>query len=205
LVAWLFRALNETSLDVRGLRVQIDRDWYVEMAGSSAEPWAWLTCLAYFDAAEGDHASARDTLADVMRDGNVPDTVNWHAMTELAEAAAILEDRESAATLHAKLAPNARLFSVVARGGICLGSTQYAVGRLAATLDRRDEAELRLRRAVTENRRIGARPRATIALQRLGELRSDPELLRQAAAQADALDMPGLAERSRAAAHAYAS
>ena len=48
-------------------------------------------------------------------------------------------------------------------------------------------------------------PRATIALWRLGELRNDHEILREAAAQADALDMPGVAERSRAAAHAYAS
>ncbi len=195
---WLIRAQHESALDVRGLHAQIDRDWYVAMAASSAQPWAWLTCLAYFDAANGDHDAARDALNDVMRDAKLPDTVNWHVMRELAEAAAIVGDRESAARLHDKLAPHARLFSVVARGGICLGSTQYYLGRLADTLGRPDEAELRLRRSITENLRINARPRATIALQRLGELRDDHELLQQAAAKADALDMPGVAARSRA-------
>ena len=47
---------------------------------------------------------------------------------------------------------------------------QHALARLAHALGRPDEAELRLRRAITENLRIGARPRATIALARLGEL-----------------------------------
>ena len=71
---------------------------------------------------------------------------------------------------------------------------------LAHALGRPDEAELRLRRAITENLRIGARPRATIALARLGELLLERgetararETLREAAAQADELDMPGVA------------
>ena len=199
---WLVRAQGESTLDVRGLIDQVDRAWYAEMAASSAEPWAWLTCLAYFDASVGDETSAQETLSEVMRGGDLPDTVNWHVLTELGEAATLLGDTQAAADLHAKLAPNARLFPVVARGGICLGSAQYFVGRLAGALGREDEAELRLQRAVTENLRMGAGPRATIALHGLGELRGDRDMLLEAAAQADALDMPGIAERARAAAHA---
>jgi hypothetical protein len=205
---WLVRAQHESTLDVRGLIEQVDRDWYAEMAGSSVEPWAWLTCLAYFDASMGEHQSAQETLTEVMSSQNLPDTVNWHVLAELAEAATLVGDTDSAEPLHARLAPNARLFPVVARGGICLGSTEYFLGRLASALGRTEEAEQRLERAVAENRRIGAAPRAVIALHRLGELRGDRDTLLAAAAQADALDMPGVAERARAAAHrvaAYAS
>ena len=85
-----------------------------------------------------------------------------------------LGDREAAALLHATLEPHARLFPVVARGGVCIGSAQYFLARLANALGRPDEAELRLRRAITENLRIGAGPRATIALARLGELTRRP-------------------------------
>ena len=88
----------------------------------------------------------------------------------VAETATLLRDREAAELLYATLEPHARLFPVVARGGACIGSVQYFIAGLAQTLGRSDEAELRLRRAITENLRIGARPRATIALARLGEL-----------------------------------
>jgi len=199
---WLVRAQHECTLEVRGRLHDVDRGWFVEQAAASAEPWAWLTYLAYIDAVAGDETSAREALDQVVRDDNLPDTVNWHVMADLAEAIATLGDREAAATLHAKLAPNARLFPVVARGGICLGSAQYFVARLATVLGRRDEAELRLRRAVTENFRIGAGPRGTIALERLGLLLDDRDILLEAAARADALEMPAVAERARAAAHA---
>ena len=82
------------------------------------------------------------------------------------------------------------------------------MARLASTLGRTDEAELRLRRAITENLRIGAAPRAAIALSRLGELTGDRATLLEAAARADAFEMHGVAQRARAAAHAtlaYAS
>jgi len=178
------------------------------MAAASAEPWAWLTVAIYIDAAGGREASARAALAEVLSGTNLPATVNWHVAAELSEAVAILGDRAAAARLYTMLAPNARLFPVVARGGICIGSAQYFVARLASTLGRTDEAELRLRRAITENLRIGAAPRAAIALSRLGELTGDRATLLEAAARADAFEMHGVAQRARAAAHAtlaYAS
>jgi hypothetical protein len=178
------------------------------MAAASAEPWAWLTYVVLIDAAAGRRASAREALAEVLHGSNLPSTVNWHVAADLGEAVTLLGDRDAAARLHEHLTPNARLFPVVARGGICLGSAQYFVGRLAGVLGHEDEAELRLRRAVTENLRIGAAPRAAIALYRLGELTGDRRTLLDAAARAAALDMPGYAQRARAAAEAtlaYAS
>ncbi|MDA0162072.1 AAA family ATPase [Solirubrobacter ginsenosidimutans] len=206
---WLVKAQQQSTLDLRGWLHETDRDWFAEQAAASAQPWAWLTYLAYVDAGTGRDDGAREVVAEMLRDGgrNLPDTVNWHVLCDLGEAVALLGDEDSAAILHAKLAPHARLFPVVARGGLCLGSAEYFVGRLASTLGRHDEAEWRLRRAVGENLRIGARPRATIALMRLGELladRGDEEngraTLLEAAAQAGALDMPGVAARALAAA-----
>ena len=93
---------------------------------------------------------------------------------------------------------------MIARGGVCAGSAEYYVARLAATLGRLDEAEARLRRAIAENTRIGATARATHALAHLGEVvaeRGDPErgreLLLEAAAQADEQDMPEVARAAR--------
>ena len=53
--------------------------------------------------------------------------------------------------------------------------------------------------------RIGAAPRATIALAQLGELRADRELLLGAASRADALAMPVVADRARRTAHTLAA
>ncbi len=172
------------------------RDWLEEQAATSAEPWAWLSYLARRHTVHGDPERAREIVSQLTRDGgaNLPDGVNWHTACDLAEAIAELGDRDAAAVVHARLAPHARLFAVIARGGVCLGSTEYYLARLAGTLGRLDEAETRMRRAVTENTRVGAPACAIRALHRLGELvaeRGDPEggreLLLKAAARADEL------------------
>lgn len=202
MAAWLVRGQRESALEVRGRFEAIDRGWLLQQAATSAEPWAWKTCIAFHDAALGDTAAARRTFAALM-DALGPDRpagVNWHALGNLADTAALLDDRDAAARLYPRLAPHAALFPVVARGGLCLGSAEYFVGRLAATLGRRDEAERRYRRAIEANLRIGARPRATIARWRLGELLGSRATLLQAAADAQALGMSGVAERARAAA-----
>ena len=208
---WLVNSQREFALDLRGRLRETSRDWLEEQATTSAEPWAWLSYLARRHTVHGNPERAREIVSQLTRDGgsNLPDGVNWHTACDLAEAIAELGARDAAAVVHARLAPHARLFGVIARGGVCLGSTEYYLARLAGTLGRLDEAEARMRRAVTENTRVGAPACAIRALHRLGELvaeRGDPEggreLLLKAAAQADELAMPMVADMARTSADA---
>lgn len=205
---WLVRSQHENRLEVCWRFDEVDRGWLAEQAEISAEPWSWRTCVVRLDAVTGHAGRARAALRELMTGygPDLPAGVNWHVHGDLAETAALLGDRDTAARLYARLAPNAQLFPVIARGGICIGSAQYATARLATALGRDDEAELRLRRAITENRRVGARPRAVIALLRLGELYAERgdvrarETLLDAAGQAEALEMTGVARHARDAA-----
>ena len=201
---WLVRVQRDCALDVRGHPEDLDRAYFAEQAAASADPFAWLVSVVLIDAVRGDQAGARRQLARLMADfgPDMPAGVNWPVLGDLAEAVTLLGDRAAAARVYERLEPNARLFPVIARGGICLGSAQYFLGRLATALGRRDEAELRLRRALTENLRVGAHPRATLARFRLGELRGDRDLLLEAATRADELEMTGIAAKARRAADA---
>ena len=124
---------------------------------------------------------------------------NWHGACILADAAVLVGDREAGAAVYGLLKPHARLFPVIARAVASLGSAECYVGRLAGLLGRNDEAVARLRRAVAENDRAGAAPYAAAALLRLGETLAQAgerdsarDAMQQAAARADALDMPAL-------------
>ena len=121
---------------------EIDRDRFSAMAAASAEPWAWLTVAIYIDAAGGREASAARST------GRGAERHQPAGHRQLARGGRAVRGggdprrprgRRAADTI---LAPNARLFPVVARGGICIGSAQYFVARLASTLGRTDEAEL---------------------------------------------------------------
>jgi hypothetical protein len=157
---------------------------------------------AAFDAETGATEDARRLVSDLARDGGsaLAMDANWHGACILADAAVLVGDRDAAAALYALIEPHAHLFPLVARAVACLGCNEYYVGRLAGLLGRHDEAEARLRRAVAENDRAGARAPAAIALLCLGEAltragRPDAgrAVLGQAAQRADALDMPEVA------------
>ena len=83
------------------------------------------------------------------------------------------------------------------------GPVARAVGRLAQTLERHDEAEQLLRDAVALCERMDARAFLAMARQDLGELMlPSPEgrrLLEQARAAANELGMPRLTKRAAAA------
>jgi hypothetical protein len=173
-------------------------------AGAAASPAAvgWLVYQAAFDAETGATEDARRLVSDLARDGGsaLAMDANWHGACILADAAVLVGDRDAAAALYALIEPHAHLFPLVARAVACLGCNEYYVGRLAGLLGRHDEAEARLRRAVAENDRAGARAPAAIALLCLGEAltragRPDAgrAVLGQAAQRADALDMPEVA------------
>ena len=138
-------------------------------------------------------------MTDLTRDGSsaIAMNANWHGACVLAEVAAQVGDREAAALLYTVLEPHAHLFPLLARAAACLGSAEYFVGRLAWTLGRHEEAEARLRRAVSANDEAGAASRAAVAQLSLGELLADRgdrsgarDALEQAAARAEALGMP---------------
>ena len=200
--ALLVRIQDEYEREARRRVEELDRDWVVEMAASTPAPGAWEVWLAEIDVMRGDAAAGRRLVEDLTRDGcrRLPVDVNWHALCDLTEAIAELGERDAAHAVYEKLAPHAHLFPVVARAVACYGSAEYYVGRLAATLGWWDEAEARLRRAVDEDERVGAAPRAALAVLRLGELRAargdvegGRDLLAEAAGRARALHVPALA------------
>jgi tetratricopeptide (TPR) repeat protein len=194
---------RHTGLYAQGRLGEMDRGRLVEGGASSPAAAEWLVNLALIDAATGATEDARRLVRELSRKGFAMDA-NWHGACVLAEAAVRVADRDAGAAVYALLEPHARLFPVIARAVACLGSAERYLGRLAGLLGRHDEAVTRLRRAVAENDRVGAGPYAAAALLHLGEaLASSGEhdsardVLEQAAARADALDMPAVAADAR--------
>lgn len=98
------------------------------------------------------------------------------------------------------------LFPVAGRALQCYGCAEQYAGILAAALGRSDEAEARLRRAVAENDRAGAAPRAAQSLVALGGVlveggRHDEgrDALGLALRRAEELRLPALAAEAAAA------
>ena len=116
---WLVRVQIECTLEAQGRLAEVDRDELVEQAKASAEPWSWLSYVAYLDAVTGHTDRARQALRELVADGGakLPSGLNWHVLAYVAETAATVGDREAAELLYATLEPHARLFPVVARGG----------------------------------------------------------------------------------------
>jgi DNA-binding SARP family transcriptional activator len=148
----------------------------------------------------GDSRAAGSALAEAVARGLLesPRTLGWTTtMTGAADVCAALNERAVAASLHDLLAPCADVMSVQA------GPLGRAVGRLALTLGRRDEAEARLRAAVALCERMDARAFLAIVRYELGCLllpsAEGTTLLEQAGAAADELGMPGWARRAQAA------
>ncbi len=196
---------REQNLFAQGRYDEVDRDRLMHGAVSSPAATEWLVWVALLDASTGAPDEARRIVTDLTRDGSsaIAMNANWHGACVLAEAAAQVGDREAAALLHTVLEPHAHLFPLLARAAACLGSAEYFVGRLAWTLGRHEEAEARLRRAVSANDEAGAASRAAVAQLSLGELLADRgdrsgarDALEQAAARAEALGMPAVAARA---------
>jgi ATP/maltotriose-dependent transcriptional regulator MalT len=184
---------------------EADRDSSLQHAGSSVVPGPWLAAVAWVDARSGRHDSARELLERLTAAGVAMD-VNWLQACLLAETAADLGDATAAAYLRDRLEPYADLFAVLARGAGCYCSTELYLGRLAATLGRLDEAEGRLRRAVSMNDAAGSPTFAAISMLRLGGVlaeRGDAsgarDMLAETVARAEALAMPTLAAEAATA------
>jgi tetratricopeptide (TPR) repeat protein len=147
-----------------------------------------------------DRDGAREAFERALDQGllDLPHGPTWMvSLTWAADICAWLEDRPRAARLYDLLAPFADVMTYQ------YGAVGRAVGRLAQTLERHDEAEQLLRDAVALCERMDARAFLAMARQDLGELLlPSPEgrrLLEQARAAANELGMPGLTKRAVAA------
>lgn len=119
-----------------------------------------FACMAAVAAVElGDHATARAVLEPLAADGfrAVPLNNDWSLSTVLlAEVVHALGDQGPAASLYEVLLPAAG--SCVETVEVSLGSIDRALGLLALTTGRIDEAVEHLEIALACNERIGARP-----------------------------------------------
>ena len=168
--------------------------------------WRAQLPLAHLDA--GDEAAARAAFAAALGAGisAIPLTMPWlSTVASLAEAAALLGDREAAGRLYPALEPFADNLVQSGFAG-CAGSVQRLLGRLAGTLGHVDAAVRHLDAALARHRMLGA-PALTARTQcDLGELlagRADPgersrgeALLAEALLTARRLGLRGIAARA---------
>jgi tetratricopeptide (TPR) repeat protein len=110
---------------------------------------------------------------------------------------AALGDGRRAALLYAKLEPYAGMNVVIGLAAVCMGSTESFLGKLAATMGRRDDASAHFERALVANAALKApvclaRTQLDYA-QALGHGRRASELIEAAARTADELGLAALA------------
>jgi tetratricopeptide (TPR) repeat protein len=118
--------------------------------------WAW------YAAASGRPVEARGHLDHLAAHGldRLPFDVNWlDSVSCLAEACALLGDRERAATIYELLLPyQGRVATVAGRALVSWGATDRHVALVAGTIGRYEEAERHFEAAVRHNERLGFRP-----------------------------------------------
>ncbi len=140
--------------------------------------------------------------------GELPPFVHLSAYATIAELAAQLDDRETAAQMYRLLLPHADLFVCSGAGVIMiLGSVRYPLGIAAATIGRLDDAVRHLRAAIGSGERAGMPPvvaQATHQLARVLARRTRPgdrdeaaALATAAAALADRLGMRPLQRQAQ--------
>jgi tetratricopeptide (TPR) repeat protein len=120
----------------------------------------WRCVLAQTAAELGHKDEARDTLEAVAADdfANLPFDEEWLvSLGVLAEAAAALDDPETATALYRRLQPYGDRVAL-SYTEISIGSVARYLGLLAATMERWSEAERHFHDALEVNARIGARP-----------------------------------------------
>jgi DNA-binding CsgD family transcriptional regulator len=152
-----------------------------------------------------------DTLRGLPAAGD-KDTRSLGALIQILDVILAFRDTEVAELTYELLSPHIAYSGATGTGVVFLsGSLHWPLGRLAALLGRTEDAIGHFQAAVTVNARIGARP--FVALARLdwagallvraarGDLPQALDLARQAALEADRLDMPGPAGRARQLIH----
>jgi DNA-binding CsgD family transcriptional regulator/tetratricopeptide (TPR) repeat protein len=169
---------------------------------------AWRPGLASLLTELGMEVDARRELARVASEGLDEFRISlWlAALTYLTDAAAALGDEAMAALLYPELAPQEGSNMLIGHMVACYGAADRPLGMLAATLGEWERAESHFERAMTLNRKLGARTWIAHTayeygrmLLRQGRDQRDRagELLGQAAALAEQIGMPALLARIR--------
>ena len=177
------------------------------LAGRYPAQLAWIASAAMARVEVGDLAGARRQLDFLAVDGfrGLPRAGMWlPTMVGLADVVHALDATDEAGVLYELLLPFRDRYVMVSRILVCLGSVEHALGVLATTLGRYDDAHQHLRRARERHDAYGARLLATrtdLALAELLELRGDHDQARQCREQvaraATEHDWPTLAARAR--------
>ena len=130
------------------------------------ETWShmptWRAALAYTYCELDRFEEAREHFAVLASQGfNLEQNRSWHSASEMAQYAAACEslrDRDAAAVLYRYLEPFAGQVAMVSNVVLSYGSFALSCARLAAVLERWDEAERHFTAALAMNERLGARP-----------------------------------------------
>ncbi len=210
----LFRHMVELTvmLNRRDFSNQEIVDFTEHAAENYASAMAYAAGLAWVYAEQGREAEARALLDRVAADdfAGLGWDANWlSAHGELAEATALLGDRERAAALYERLLPYADRRIVAGRAVCDLCSAEYSLGRFAATCGRLDEAAAHFEAAIASDIAVGARPALVQTRARYAEVlaaRGEAARARElaAAAVAEAAEL-GIADAVPGAAVALAA
>jgi tetratricopeptide (TPR) repeat protein len=158
------------------------------------------------NAGPGHYEEARRELDKLLKEGldTIPPSSTWLlTMFAVAEAAARLEEPESASVVYDLVLPFAALPTMASLAVVCFGSTERTLGLTARTLGHLDTAVAHLERAVEADRQLGNRPmlavtRADLGLTLLrrgapGDSARAQELLTSAIEALDTMGLPGRA------------
>lgn len=162
-------------------------------------------------AMRGEIAEARSIIERVASLGlhELPRNSAWLiTLALLAEACAIVGDRQHAGALLGLLEPHEMRPVVAGHATVCLGSVAQYLGRLATTLERFDDAERYFERALEDDSRWEARPSLARTEMNYAEMllgRDGPgdrergsDLLQRALAAAREMGMAGVAANCEA-------
>jgi tetratricopeptide (TPR) repeat protein len=114
---------------------------------------------------------ARRELDKLLKEGldTIPPSSTWLlTMFAVVEAAARLEEPESAAVVYDLVLPYGALPTMASLAVVCLGSTERTLGLAARTIGRLDDAVAHLERAIEADRQLGNRPMLAITRADLG-------------------------------------
>jgi tetratricopeptide (TPR) repeat protein len=168
-----------------------------------------LGLLAHFCAEAGRVDEARAEIERLSADNfkAVPRYEGWLLqMALLADACAVLDNSEQAATLYELLLPYARYPVYDLLGPTCLGSVSFFLGQLAGTMGRWDDALRHLDEAIARNEQLGSCPwvanaqcaaaSVLIARDRQGDRQRASALLAKALKTAEELGMRRLEHKA---------
>ncbi len=150
---------------------------FEDKIATSPAGMSWRSSYAWVLAATGRRDEAREHLAVVSADGfaALPFDANWpSAMSECAEAIAILADAALADPVYERLLPYADRTPTAGRAIASYGSTQRLLAGLAAALGRPEEAVARHEQGIRRNEALGFPVWAEHGRRSLAALRAAP-------------------------------